>query len=225
MPVTPGSVTAFAQFESTPATGTESAPNSNWPVTLARATVAVIDSAGISRPAQISYASPRQVNYRVPPETATGLATVRFTAAGITVMSALKAVPVYPGLFKLNMENAAAEQVARFRGGQVVYEPVTGPIMVGPASEQATLILYGTGFNSATPVTATIGGIALPVAYDGPQGAFPGLDQVNIPLPSNLAGADRVDSSVTAAQKAVQLGEHYHGAIMASNSVRARVKL
>ena len=201
-PVTPGSlVTAFAHFETKLATGTESAPNANWPVTLAGATVAVVDSAGVSRPAQISYASPRQVNYRVPPETATGLATVRLTASGVTVMSGLNIVPVYPGLFKLNLENAAAAQVARFRNGQVVYEPVTEPITVGPASEQATLILYGTGLNSATPVTATIGGNAVPVAYAGAQGTFQGLDQINIPLPASLAGAGQVDVIITAAQK------------------------
>jgi len=201
-PVTPGSlVTAFAQFESKLATGTESAPNANWPVTLAGAAVTVVDSAGVARPAQISYASPRQVNYRVPPETAIGLATVRLTANSVTVMSALNVVPVYPGLFKINLENSAAAQVALFRNGEVIYEPVTGPIAVGPASEQVTLILYGKGFNSATPVTATIGGTAVPVAYAGAQGTFQGLDQINIPLPASLAGAGKVDVIVTAAQK------------------------
>lgn len=201
-PVTPGSlVTAFAQFESKLASSTESAASANWPLLLAGATVTVVDSAGVARPAQISYASPRQVNYRIPVETASGLATVRFTAEGVTVMSALHVVPVYPGLFKLNLENAAAAQVARVQNGQVIYEPVTGPIAIGPAAEQATLILYGTGFNAATPVTATVGGVAVPVAFAGAQGTFPGLDQINIPLVASLSGAGRVDVIVTAAQK------------------------
>jgi uncharacterized protein (TIGR03437 family) len=38
-------------------------------------------------------------------------------------------------------------------------------------------------------VTATVGGIAVPVLYAGPQSEYPGLDQVNIgPLPASLGG-------------------------------------
>ena len=201
-PVTPGSlVTAFAQFEAKLAASTEAAPTANWPTTLGGATVTVVDSTGAALPAEISYASTRQVNYRVPQAAATGLASVRHTVAGVTVMSALNIVSVYPGLFKQNIENLAAAQVARIRAGNTIYENVTGPITIGPASEQATLILYGTGLNSASSVTATIRGGAVPVAYAGPQGTFAGLDQINIPLPASLAGSGKVDIVVTAAQK------------------------
>ncbi len=202
-PVTPGTlVTAFAQFESQLATATEAASSANWPMTLGGATVTVVDSSGAALPAQISYASPRQVNYRVPATAATGLATVRHTAGGVTVMSALNIVPVYPGLFKQNIENLAAAQVARIRGGSTIYEPISGgAITIGPAAEQATLVLYGTGLNSTSTVTATIGGTAAPVAYAGPQGTYPGLDQINIPLTSSLAGKGKVDVVLTAGQK------------------------
>ena len=112
-PVTPGSlVTAFAQFEAKLAASTEAAPTANWPTTLGGATVTVVDSTGAALPAEISYASNRQVNYRVPQAAATGLASVRHTVAGVTVMSALNIVSVYPGLFKQNIENLAAAQVA-----------------------------------------------------------------------------------------------------------------
>ena len=201
-PVTPGSlVTAFAQFESKLATSTEAVASANWPTTLGGATVTVVDSSGAALPAEISYASPKQVNYRVPAGAATGLATVRLTAGGVTVMSALNIVPVYPSLFKQNLENLAAAQVARIRDGRTIYEPVTGPISIGPAAELATLILYGTGLNSASNATATIGGVAVPVAYAGPQGTFPGLDQINIPLAASLARSGKVDIVVTAAAK------------------------
>jgi len=201
-PVTPGSlVTAFAQFEAKLASDTEAAESPSWPTTLGGATVTVVDASGAAAPAQISYASPKQVNYRVPPQAATGLATVRHTAGGITVMSALNIVPVYPGIFKQNLENLAAAQVARIREGRTLYEPVTGPITIGPAAEQATLILYGTGLSTTSGVTATIGGASVPVAYSGPQGTFPGLDQINIPLPADLARRGKVDIVVSAAQK------------------------
>jgi uncharacterized protein (TIGR03437 family) len=201
-PVTPGAlVTAYAQFEAKLATSTEAATSANWPVTLGGATVTVVDSSGASFPATISYASPRQVNYRVPENVASGVATVRITANGTNVPGALNIVPTYPGLFKVNVENQAAAQVARTVNGQVIYTSITGPVTLGPASEQATLILYGTGLNGAREVTATIGGVAVPVAYAGPQGTYAGLDQINIPLPQSLAGKGRVNIVITAAGK------------------------
>ncbi len=201
-PVTPGSlVTAFAQFEAKLATGTEAASSANWPTTLGGGTVTVVDSSGATLVAQISYASPKQVNYRVPTEAPTGLATVRHTAGGVTVMSALNIVAVYPGIFKQNIENLAAAQVARIRDGRTIYEAVSGPIVIGPATEQATLVLYGTGLNTATTVTATIGGNVVPVAYAGPQGTYAGLDQINIPLPASLALSGRVEIVVSASLK------------------------
>ncbi|MCX6587788.1 MAG: YHYH protein [Acidobacteria bacterium] len=201
-PVTPGALmTAFAQFEAKLATGTEAAATANWPTTLGGATVTIVDAAEVSTPAPISYASARQVNYRIPETVATGLATVRITAGGVTVPGAIHVVSTYPGLFRANAENAAVAQVARVRGGSVVYEPVQGPVTLGPAGEQATLVLYGTGLNGAKEVTATVGGVATPVAYAGPQGRYAGLDQINVTLPAGLAGRGKVDVVVTAGGK------------------------
>jgi uncharacterized protein (TIGR03437 family) len=129
------------------------------------------------------------------------LATVRITAGGVTVPGAIHVVSTYPGLFRANAENAAVGQVARVRGGSVVYEPVQGPVTLGPAGEQATLVLYGTGLNGAKEVTATVDGVAVPVAYAGPQGTYAGLDQINLTLPQGLAGRGRVDVVVTAGGK------------------------
>lgn len=202
-PLTPGAlVTAYAQFEANLATSTEQASSPNWPVTLGGATVTVVDAAGASLPATISYASPKQVNYRVPENAALGLATVRITAGGVTVPGAVNLIGTYPGLFKTNWENQAAAQIARLINGQVVYESIAGPVTLGPASSQPTLILYGTGFNGAKNVTATIAGASAPVAYAGPQGTYTGLDQINLPLPASLAGRGQVDIVVTAGGKA-----------------------
>jgi uncharacterized protein (TIGR03437 family) len=51
------------------------------------------------------------------------------------------------------------------------------------------LSLFGTGIrnrSSLSNVTVTINGISVPVLYAGPQSQFPGLDQVNVALTSNL---------------------------------------
>ena len=69
------------------------------------------------------------------------------------------------------------------------------PIVLGGAADQTVLELYGTGIRgrkSLDNVTCTIGGIAAPVLYAGPQGQYAGEDQVNVSLPSALAGAGPV---------------------------------
>ena len=116
----------------------------------------------------------RQVNYRVPEMAATGLATVRHTAGGVTVTSALNIVPVYPGIFTQNIEGQAAAQVARIRNGATLVEAIGGPVTIGPAAEQATLILYGSGLNSSADVSATIDGVRVSVAYAARKGPMPG---------------------------------------------------
>jgi uncharacterized protein (TIGR03437 family) len=43
-------------------------------------------------------------------------------------------------------------------------------------------------------MTATIGGVSVPVPFAGAQGAYAGLDQINIgPIPRQLIGAGTVD--------------------------------
>ena len=66
---------------------------------------------------------------------------------------------------------------------------------------RSTLVLYGTGFNGSKQVTATIGGVSVPVAFAGAQGTYPGLDQINLPLPQGLIGRGKVDVIVTASGK------------------------
>jgi len=172
--MTPGTlVTAFAQFEARLAT------SASWPLTLGGATVTVVDASGGALPAEISYASPKQINYRIPAAAATGLATVGITAGGVRVPSALNIVPVYLGLFKQNVENLAAAQVA-------------------------TLIPYGTGLNGAGLVTATIGGMEVAVAYAGPQGTFAGLDQINIPATGAVDGTRQGGRGNDGGAKAVE---------------------
>ena len=211
-PVTPGAlVTAYANFDAKLATATDQASTPDWPLTLGGATVTIKDAAGVSTQAAISYASPKQINYRVHENAAVGIATVSFIAGGVTVPGYLNIVSNYPGIFKASADNLAAAQVARIQAGKTVYNSVVttspngtlaaAPIALGPASELATLILYGTGLNGAKDVTVTIGGMQAQVAYAGPQGTYPGLDQINVLLPQSVSGKGKVDVIVTAGGK------------------------
>jgi uncharacterized protein (TIGR03437 family) len=103
-------------------------------------------------------------------------------------------VPTYPGIFKQTADGLASAQI--YNG---TYQTVTAtPISV--ATGQTYLILYGTGIGTAA-VTATINGAPATVQFSGAEGVYPGLDQVNILLPSSLAGAGKVTIVVTAAGK------------------------
>ena len=180
-PVTPGSlVIATANFDAVLATSTATADGTGWPTTLAGATVTITDSSGAILRAPIFYASPNQVNYRVPAEAATGVATVRITANGATVPGALNIVPTYPGLFKSDLDGLGMSVMPDTSDGVVV---------------------YATGLNGATDVSATIGGVAANVESAGAQGAIAGLDRIKLTLPPGMAGAGSVPVVVTAGGK------------------------
>ena len=69
-------------------------------------------------------------------------------------------------------------------------------------SGQSALVLFGTGIQNRaalSDVTVTIGTQTLPVTYAGPAPGFTGLDQVNVMLPSSLAGTGTVNITVSVA--------------------------
>jgi len=115
---------------------------------------------------------------------------------------------VAPGLFTADASgNGVAAGVVRVlhADGTVTTTPtftcsldgdcIATPISLGTVGDEAVVELYGTGIrgrSSLENVTCTIGGIASQVLYAGPQGQYPGKDQVNVLLPLGLAGAGLV---------------------------------
>jgi len=201
-------VTAYPEFNASLATSTASANSASWPTALGGATVTVTDSKGAQTPAGILYASPGQVNYQMPSTVATGLGHVTIAAGGTAVSGTVNIVSTYPGLFRAGTDGLAAAQTVTVNGSsQVVAAASTVnaagkavPTPINVASGQVYLVLYGTGIATAA-VTATIGGVAAPVAYSGAQGQYPGLDQVNVLIPTSLAGKGQGNVVVTAAGK------------------------
>jgi uncharacterized protein (TIGR03437 family) len=67
---------------------------------------------------------------------------------------------------------------------------------LGPATDQVSLQLYGTGIrgrSSLAAVSGTIGGVDAPVQSVGPVANSPGLDQVTLRVPRSLAGRGEMD--------------------------------
>ena len=177
---------------------------------LTGTSVTVTDGAGTTRPADVSYASPSQVNFRIPPGTTRGAATVIINSAGAATSIAAQIAAVAPGIFQLNSTALAAAVVVRVKPDQSqtiedVYQVGPGnavlpyPVDFGPATDAIYLSLFGTGWANARSLAVTVGGQSVPVLYAGIQGTYNGLDQVNVgPLPRSLSGAGKVNIILTA---------------------------
>jgi uncharacterized protein (TIGR03437 family) len=183
-----------------------------WPITLGGVTVQVTDSASMSRPAGLLFVSPTLINFQIPAGTAPGQAMVRIDNGTTQTSATVQIQPVAPGLFVINDLNIAAATAIRVviptnsQAPVTVFQCVDTPgscrlVPIDPGVDAPVyLSFYGTGISgrsSMANVTVTIGGVSVPALYAGPQGQFPGLDQVNVPLPLSLHGAGVVNVTVT----------------------------
>lgn len=129
-------------------------------MTAAGTSVSILDAAGKTTAAPLVYVSPKQVNFYAPPGVATGSATVTITSGDGTLSAAtVQIATVAPGVFELNSADLAAADVYLSSGGTAplknVYsvssagQLVANPISLGSGTNQAYLVLYGTGFEAA----------------------------------------------------------------------------
>jgi uncharacterized protein (TIGR03437 family) len=191
-------------------TGTASALTLPLPTSLDGNSVTVTDSAGVARPAPLYFVSPGQVNFEIPAGTAAGTATVTIQNQNGTIQSTtIQIGGVSPGIFPLNLSGLVAAWALPVISGtqqalQPVYQMASGsvvplPVNLGPATEQVYLEIYGTGFRNAKNITATVGGLSVPVLGWAATSQFAGEDQVNIgPLPQALTGKGSVNIVITA---------------------------
>jgi uncharacterized protein (TIGR03437 family) len=177
---------------------------------LGGTTVSVEDSQGTSRAADLFFADTNQVNWQVPPGTAPGPAILTNTSGDGTVTTDIFDVEnVGPGLYSVDASGAGPAAAYIYQSNQltyrcaVAYSCTTVPVTVSGGITY--LILYGTGVeHHVNPVTVNITDaagnvLASPLAaYAGAQGAYTGLDQINVLLPASLAGAGVVNVSLTA---------------------------
>ncbi len=167
-----------------------------YPASMAGTTITVTDGQGTDRQAPLVFVSPNQVNYLIPEGTQPGPAqlTIR-SGSGDVSLENLDAEEIAPALFSANStgRGPAAAYVQKtdqsiaytfncIGAGSCDNMPVD---LSGP---DTYLVLYGTGIRNSKSVGVTIGGQPAQVVYAGPQGSFPGLDQINVILPKALAG-------------------------------------
>ncbi|MEO6726810.1 MAG: PQQ-dependent sugar dehydrogenase [Blastocatellia bacterium] len=204
-----------AAFGTNLAVVTQASNATPLPANIGGTQVTVRDSTGVDRIAPLFFVSPNQVNYQIPPNTASGNATVTITNwSGVVSRGTAQVSPVAAGLFTLNATGRGlpaavvdrikasgtrtTEAIGQFDPVQNQFVPV--PIDLGALDDQVFLVLFGTGFrfrSALSAATATIGGTNAEVTFAGPQGGFVGLDQANVRIPRSLAGRGEVDVVLT----------------------------
>jgi uncharacterized protein (TIGR03437 family) len=170
------------------------------PTALAGLSVRVTDSANVARLAGLFLIAPGQINYAIPAGVSQGVALIDVLRDGnVVARGAVSVNTVWPGIFAANASGAGlgAAVVVRARpDGQQIFESVSNPIDLGVPGDRVFLILFGTGLrgrSGLSRVQVTLGGAPLTPLYVGPQGDFAGLDQINVELPSSLAGRGSLD--------------------------------
>jgi len=211
-PIAPDSiVTAFGSTLTT-GTGAATGDPSVLPTVVANTSVSIKDSKGVSRPAQMYYVSPTQINFLVPAATALGRATISVSAPNGVTAVPVNVIATNPGIFTAGTTGLAVGGGTHVQGTQqfafnlVFTDPVSSqvlpvPINLGGKTDQVYLTLFGTGFrnrSSLDQVNVRVGGVYTPALYAGPQSQYPGLDQLNFQIPPSLAGSGPVTIQMTA---------------------------
>ncbi|HXM42911.1 MAG TPA: glycoside hydrolase family 30 beta sandwich domain-containing protein [Bryobacteraceae bacterium] len=163
------------------------------PATMAAASVEI---GGIAAP--LAYVSPSQINAQVPWEVAPGSATLTVTHAGVTASQTVTIAAAGPAIFTLygspeaaalNQDYAVNSQDNPAGPGQAVLLFGTGLGAVSPAVPTGAAASADTLSYVSAKVTATVGGTPADVLFAGLAPGFAGLWQVNLALPSGVAGA------------------------------------
>jgi uncharacterized protein (TIGR03437 family) len=155
-------------------------------------------------PAAVSFISPTQVNFLVPPDIQSGAAQIVVTNNGLASTAATVTITTMaPALFTLGAADAVTGNsyiASEHANGAIAGPPslVTG-VTSTPFNAGETMVLYGTGFGATTPAapvgtaptaalpltllpTVTVGGLQATVSFGGLTGT--GLYQFNVVLPA-----------------------------------------
>jgi uncharacterized protein (TIGR03437 family) len=191
---------------------TKSALNLPLPILLSGVSLQVTDSLSVSGLQSLFYVAPNQINFVVS-NIATGIASVKILNGDTPEpTTTVQVASVAPGLFTVNGAGTGVPAALAIRRSIATQTDTEVPVFrcnansctstgieVGPDA-QVFLSLFGTGIrgrSSLANVAVTIGGVSATVLFAGAQGEFPGLDQVNVVLPTNLQGRGEQDLILT----------------------------
>ncbi len=146
--------------------------------------------------APVFFASPGQINFQVPWETATGTANVTVSVAGgVSNTVSVPVVTAGPGLF-VSGSSAIVQNYPSYAlnspgnpaaAGSYIVAYLTGSGPVSPTPADGVAAPLNSVVHATAPVAATIGGTAATVSFAGLAPGFVGLVQVNLMVPTGLA--------------------------------------
>jgi len=147
-----------------------------------------------------------QINFILPDNLTAGSKEVLVLASdGFTTLGTVVIEDQAPGVFTLDQTGTGLPIGITTTDGlnySLIWDQnfAPTPITVGPVETPTYLTLFGTGWRHRTAlsaVTVMINGVAAEVTYCAEQPDFPGLDQLNLIIPSSLAGAGSVTVTIT----------------------------
>lgn len=144
-------------------------------------------------PAMMHYVSPGQVNFIVPEGVGTGSAQVSVHNGANGIQGTMTVRGGGPGVFALSGIGTGQ--------GAVLHSSLwrSGPFSVTTNGQPTHLSIYMTGLDLSVPPVVKVGGIPVEVTWHGKAPGFAGLQQVNIKLPSTMAGIGMAPMTVTSA--------------------------
>jgi uncharacterized protein (TIGR03437 family) len=140
------------------------------------------------------YASPAQINFQVPRQSAAGQAVVEVRVGGQRVArGSLTVIPTAPGLFGvLNQDGSLNSPSAPARRGQVIQIYATGQGEVRPAVDDGAAAPGQPLAVAPEPPNVYLQGRLVPVLFSGLAPGFAGVWQINAVVPQDAPADPRV---------------------------------
>lgn len=204
--------TAFGSFV-TQNNQAYSATSQPLPTTLGGVRVGI--SGGAS--ASLFFVNPNQINFVVPSGLPDGPATITvINADGTMRTGTVTIVRAAPGIFTAQANGQGAPAGFATSDGvnlTTLANPDGSPreVSAGTRERPNILVLFGTGWRNtpaanpsdgngvAEAITVTVQGVPASVPFAGGVAGLPGVDQINVVVPPELAGLGLVRVKVTAA--------------------------
>jgi uncharacterized protein (TIGR03437 family) len=164
----------------------------NWiapgqlPTTLGGCSVSVNGTA-----AMMQYVSPGQMNFIMPSGMGSGQVTVTVNNGSQMMTGTTTTGTAGPGMFALNGMGMGEGAMLNASMWQM------GPFSTTTNGQPTYVALYATGLDLSVQPTVTVGGMPVDVMWFGNAPDFVGLQQINISLPSGMAGVGRAPVMVT----------------------------
>jgi uncharacterized protein (TIGR03437 family) len=146
--------------------------------------------------ARLFYVSPGQVNFVLPGIIANSdTASIKIINNGVRSSGTVKVVTAAPGIFAAGMGQAAAA-CGEVLDLQFVFSEQ--PCNASTDTQTRYLVIFGTGWRGAAATTTVmLGDDTLTPIFAGAQGAFAGLDQINVAIPASAMGKGTLNLKVT----------------------------